>query len=104
MKRIIFAVVCILAVAVVGVGSVSAQINTSAQNTSTTSCVSLTYDLTKDSKDSKTGNQVTLLQRFLISKGYLNAKLAPGSAVFSSGTLVAVQKFQKDSGITPANG
>lgn len=59
-------------------------------------CVDLKYNLSYRSRDAKTNNEVSLLQSFLLTNGY---SLGNADGSFGSKTLVAVKKFQLDSGI-----
>ena len=61
------------------------------------SCTLLTYNLTLGSRDLRTGGNVTVLQNFLRSAGYLNSE---SSGYFGSLTLKAVKDYQKANGIS----
>lgn len=62
------------------------------------SCVELTNNLTYRSRDTLTNGEVSVLQDFLQSKGYLNSE---PSGFFGILTLGAVKKFQSNNGISP---
>lgn len=59
----------------------------------TAGCVTITQTLSLGSSDSYTGGQVSALQRFLVTAGYLNASDVVG--YFGKATSAAVKRFQK---------
>lgn len=61
-------------------------------------CVALTYDLSHRSKDVSTNGEVSTLQDFLQSGGYLNSE---PTGYFGLLTVNAVKKFQTASGVRP---
>lgn len=61
------------------------------------SCTLLTYNLSFGSRDSRTGGNVTVLQDFLRSAGYLNSE---SSGYFGSLTFKAVKDYQRAYGIS----
>lgn len=64
-----------------------------------TSCLTITKTIGVGSSDQKTNGQVTLLQQFLNSKGYL---LVTPNGYYGPATKKAVQQFQKDNNIYPS--
>jgi peptidoglycan hydrolase-like protein with peptidoglycan-binding domain len=62
-------------------------------------CLDLTYNMKLRSRDATTNNEVSDLQDFLNTKGYLASE---PTGYFGQGTLVAVKKFQAESGLTPS--
>ncbi|HEX4104196.1 MAG TPA: peptidoglycan-binding domain-containing protein [Candidatus Paceibacterota bacterium] len=76
------------------------QLNASTGSTTTSS---MTYDFTTDLTIGSTGAEVTQLQQFLISGGYLTAVSAP-TGYFGTLTQAAVSAFQAANGITPTAG
>lgn len=76
-----------------------AQISDVDPNPTASDCVSLqSSGLRYRSRDANTNGEVSLLQDFLQTKGYLNSE---PTGYFGILTLKAVKDFQKDSGITP---
>ncbi|MDD5068879.1 MAG: Ser-Thr-rich GPI-anchored membrane family protein [Candidatus Pacebacteria bacterium] len=73
----------------------TADIDTQA---SSSSCVVLTYDLRYQSRDISTNGEVSSLQDFLQSKGYLSSE---PTGYFGMLTFQAVKDFQKANGISP---
>jgi peptidoglycan hydrolase-like protein with peptidoglycan-binding domain len=75
----------------------------SAQTATTTStnanCVILTADMGMGAKDASTGGQVTKLQSFLISRGYMRATTDASRGYYGPQTDRGVRTFQKDNGI-----
>ena len=61
-------------------------------------CVTLSSNLRYRSRDSQTNGDVSALQDFLQSQGYLTSE---PTGYFGSQTLKAVKDFQKDNGISP---
>lgn len=74
----------------------SAQSVTAPTITNTGNCMNLTYSLKFKDKDINRKGEVTILQKFLKDKGYLNV-LPTG--YFGTLTLKAVKSFQKANGI-----
>lgn len=75
---------------------------------STTVCTNITQNLHLGSQDSTGGigsqDNVTMLQNFLVAKGYLTITNPSAYGTFGPLTQVAVINFQTASGITPASG
>ncbi|MFA7285863.1 MAG: peptidoglycan-binding protein [Candidatus Paceibacterota bacterium] len=69
--------------------------------TSITSCVELSNNLILTDRDSNKNGEVTKLQKFLVSKGYLKEN---PTGYFGVATLAGVVKFQKENNISPAIG
>lgn len=67
----------------------------------TAGCVTITQTLSLGSSDSYTGGQVSTLQRFLATAGYLSASDVVG--YFGKATSAAVKRFQKTQGV-PVSG
>jgi hypothetical protein len=88
MKRYIIAVAVILSLVIPA--AVSAQ-------SATSSCINLSKDMQFGSRDVNANGKVTVLQGFLISKGYLNAS---STGYFGPMTLAAVKKYQATSTIS----
>jgi peptidoglycan hydrolase-like protein with peptidoglycan-binding domain len=80
---------------------VSGSVIASAQTTGTSNpnCIVLTTDMTVGATDTITSGQVTVLQNFLQSRGFLNVKPGTAFGTFGSQTQRAVQAFQKNNGI-----
>jgi peptidoglycan hydrolase-like protein with peptidoglycan-binding domain len=66
--------------------------------TTANTCTNLTYDLRITSRDSQTGGQVSDLQFFLQTKGYLNTE---PTGYFGLLTATAVKQFQTANSISP---
>ncbi len=66
-----------------------------------TGCVTITQTLSLGSSDSYTGGQVSTLQRFLVTAGYLNTNDIVG--YFGKATSAAVKRFQRAQGV-PVSG
>ncbi len=78
---------------------VNAQLPADIDPTSSTSdCAALTYDLRYRTRDIDTNNEVSALQDFLASAGYLNSE---PTGYFGLATLAAVKKFQSSNSISP---
>ncbi len=75
---------------------VFAQVGDVDPNGPTSQCVSLTYPMRYQSRDIKTNGEVSTLQDFLQTKGYLDSE---PTGYFGPLTKRAVQKFQSDSGL-----
>lgn len=60
-------------------------------------CVNLSVDLSQGSTDKTSSGQVTVLQKYLVSTGYLSAT---PNGVFGPATLAAVKKFQSANNIS----
>ncbi len=67
-------------------------------SSSTSSCAALSYDLRYRTRDIDTNNEVSALQDFLASAGYLNSE---PTGYFGLATLAAVKKFQSSNSISP---
>ena len=65
-------------------------------NTNTTTCINLSYDMRRGSRDASTNNEVTKLQEALIQTNYLNQD---PSGYFGNATYAAVQRFQTANGL-----
>lgn len=61
-------------------------------------CTDLKYFLNYGSRDAQKNGEVTLLQKFLISHGYMAGTVTP-TGNFSSGTFNAVKRFQLGTGL-----
>jgi hypothetical protein len=72
-------------------------------NSGSTTTTSANYDFTSNLTVGSTGAQVTELQQFLISSGYLTAVSAP-TGYFGSLTQAALGKYQAAHGISPTAG
>lgn len=70
-------------------------------NPDASSCVTITNNLRYRDRDANRNGEVSLLQDFLQSKGYLNSE---PTGYFGLLTLRAVKSFQNANGITPASG
>ncbi len=70
-------------------------------NSNSNICIALSNNLSYRSRDSYTNGEVSALQDFLQSKGYLNSE---PTGYFGLLTLQAVKKFQMANGIAPAEG
>ena len=79
--------------AVVAFAQVQGDVN---PNASTSACVSIMHNLSYHSRDAQTGGDVSTLQDFLQSKGYLSSE---PTGYFGLLTQTAVQKFQSDNSI-----
>ncbi len=87
------------------INSLLAQINTlqaqiAAQGGSTVGGTTFTQDLTIGS----TGSQVSALQQWLVTKGYLSMPAGVAYGYFGSLTQSALAKYQAEAGISPAAG
>ncbi len=78
------------------------QAQLSAQGGSTTSGASVVF--TKDLTIGSTGSEVTGLQQFLVSKGYLVMPAGVSMGYFGNLTKSSLAKYQADHGISPAAG
>jgi|GEM_PF-6874769 len=70
-------------------------------NPTASTCVRLNYNLRYQTRDSAAGGEVSTLQDFLQSRGYLSTE---PTGYFGLLTQKAVMSFQNSSGITPASG
>ncbi len=71
------------------------------QNTQGAPCVNLSYNMTIGSRDSNTEGEVSKLQIFLMSTGFLNHE---PTGYFGVLTRTALAKYQSVNGISPAAG
>lgn len=71
----------------------------STSSQSFTYCPQLTYRIERGSRDATTGGQVSMLQRFLIERGYLDIAQPTGNA--GSLTVAGIREFQADKRISP---
>ena len=76
----------------------SAQTGDIDPNPNTEECISLENNLRYRDRDSTKNGEVSLLQDFLQSKGYLNSE---PTGYFGILTFKAVKDFQRDNGINP---
>ena len=60
------------------------------------SCIDLKYNLSYRSRDARTNDEVSLLQDFLIARGYLSGE---STGYFGVATLAAVKEFQLELGV-----
>ena len=67
-------------------------------NPTESDCVSITNNLRYRARDANTNGEVSTLQDFLQSKGYLNSE---PTGYFGLLTFKAVKDFQKDNNISP---
>lgn len=70
-------------------------------DTTVSACVELSNNLILTDRDSNKNGEVTKLQKFLVSKGYLKEN---PTGYFGVATLAGVVKFQKENNISPAIG
>lgn len=92
----------ILAAAVLGVLAVfAAALPSPASAQSSSSCVTLTYNMGLASTDATTAGEVTILQNYLIANGYLTGTTATG--YYGSLTFGAVGKMQLALGVVTSS-
>jgi peptidoglycan hydrolase-like protein with peptidoglycan-binding domain len=87
-----------ITIALLALALILSPLSSSAQSTTGTSCVNITRSLALRSRDGAADKQVTTLQKFLVSYGYLAE--AP-TGYFGVLTMQAVKAFQKAYRITP---
>ena len=94
MKKLLFTFVAALAILPsTSFAQVQGDVN---PNTASLSCVTISHNLSYRSRDTSTGGDVSTLQDFLQSKGYLNSE---PTGYFGLITLQATKNFQLASGI-----
>lgn len=98
MKKYLIALLLVVNMAIPVFASALADID---PNPDASSCVTIINNLRYRDRDANRNGEVSLLQDFLQSKGYLNSE---PTGYFGLLTLRAVKSFQNANGITPASG
>jgi peptidoglycan hydrolase-like protein with peptidoglycan-binding domain len=96
MKKYIIGAMMVMMAAVVAI-----PVGTQAQvTTAQSACTNITQTLNRGARNVRTQAQVAVLQRFLVSRGYLTVANPSEYGAFGLKTQDAVRKFQSDNGIT----
>ncbi|MDQ3075870.1 MAG: peptidoglycan-binding protein [bacterium] len=98
MNKFLAIVVLICGVTISGLVSAQADVD---PNPSESTCVTLNSNMRYRDRDSNTNGEVSTLQDFLQSKGYLSTE---PTGYFGLLTFKAVKYFQNENGIVPASG
>src|SRR5438067_1267799 len=92
--KIIMSTVVALATVFGGFAVANAQVYYNVPTTYATNCVTLTYNFGYGYQDISSGGDITMLQQFLASQGYMTSSLATG--YFGNITLNALQRYQRE--------